>query len=67
MLVGATLDVAICDVVGGSTYTFVVWDGHPLDEEAQHGLARYRGYADDLCARIADTTPSTGSRRNTEK
>jgi hypothetical protein len=40
------------DVVGGSTYTFVVCDGHPLDEEAQRGLARYREWADDLRARI---------------
>src|SRR5205823_3443393 len=40
------------DSVGGSTYTFVVWDGHPLDEEAQRGLARYREYADDLRGRI---------------
>jgi hypothetical protein len=40
------------DVVGGSTYTFVVWDGHPLDEEAQRCLARNREYADDLRARI---------------
>ena len=40
------------DVVGGSTYTFVVWEGHPMDEEAQRGLARYREFADDLRARI---------------
>jgi hypothetical protein len=40
------------DVVGGSTYTFVVWDGHPLDEEAQRGLSRYREQADDLRARV---------------
>ena len=40
------------DVIGGSTYTFVVWDGHPLDEEAQQGLAHYRQHADELRARI---------------
>jgi hypothetical protein len=40
------------DVVGGSTYTFVVWEGHPMDEEAQRGLSRYREQADDLRARI---------------
>jgi hypothetical protein len=40
------------DVVGGSTYTFVVWDGHPMDDEAQRGLARYREQADELRARI---------------
>jgi hypothetical protein len=40
------------DVVGGSTYTFVVWDGHPFDDEAQRRLAVYREQADDLRARI---------------
>lgn len=42
----------LADEVGGSTYTFVVWDGHPLKEEAVAGLARYRQHADDLRARI---------------
>jgi hypothetical protein len=40
------------DVIGGSTYTFVVWDGHPLDAEVSTGLARYRERADDLRARV---------------
>jgi len=40
------------DAVGGSTYTFVVWEGHPLEEEVLRGLARYRQQGDNLRERV---------------
>jgi hypothetical protein len=40
------------DMVGGSTYTFVVWDGHPLESEARAQLAQFRQKQSDLRKRI---------------
>jgi hypothetical protein len=40
------------DVVGGSTYTFDVWPGHPLEEEARALLARTREVAGALRKRV---------------
>jgi hypothetical protein len=40
------------DVVGGSTYAFVVWDGHPLEDEVVKSLAHYRARSDELRARV---------------
>jgi len=40
------------DTIGGSTYTFVTWPGHPLDAEVLGGLAQFRERADDLRARV---------------
>lgn len=42
----------IADAVGGSTYTFVVWDGHPLQEEVEGRLRLYRQASDDLRGRV---------------
>jgi len=40
------------DRIGGSTYTFVTWPGHPLQAEVLGGLAQFRERADDLRARV---------------
>src|SRR6185295_15994812 len=36
------------DRIGGSTYTFEVWDGHPLAERVYEQLARYRAATTEL-------------------
>jgi hypothetical protein len=40
------------DTVGGSTYTFAVWPGHPLREEVVGSLHRLREQSTDLRARV---------------
>jgi hypothetical protein len=40
------------DVVGGSTYTFVVWSGHPLEREVHAQLAQFRQAQSDLRRRV---------------
>jgi hypothetical protein len=40
------------DCVGGSTYTYQVWPGHPLENEVRGTLARYRAAQSDLRARV---------------
>jgi len=40
------------DTIGGSTYTFVVWDGHPLEDEALLSLKEFRKRSDELRTRI---------------
>jgi hypothetical protein len=51
------------DATGGGTYTFDVWPGHPLEDEARTMLARTRAQVIDLRARIdahnqGETAPS---------
>lgn len=40
------------DVIGGSTYTFVVWPGHPHEQEVLETLAKYRATESDLRKRV---------------
>jgi hypothetical protein len=40
------------DQIGGSTYSFDVWPGHPNEQEALGHLARFREHTSDLRARI---------------
>ena len=40
------------DATGGGTYTFDVWPGHPLEEEARTMLAKVRAQVIDLRARV---------------
>ena len=42
------------DVVGGSTYTFDVWKGHPLADEVYGALAELRQRLGDLRARVEE-------------
>jgi hypothetical protein len=44
---------ALDDLVGGSTYTIDVWQGHPLAEEAYGTLGRVRSMLSDLRSRVA--------------
>jgi len=43
---------ALDDSVGGSTYTYEVWPGHPLESEARSVLSRFRAAQSDLRKRI---------------
>jgi hypothetical protein len=43
---------SLTDRVGGSTYTFEVWPGHPLEQEAYATLANMRESLSDLRRRI---------------
>lgn len=38
--------------VGGSTYTFDIWEGHPLEDEVQGSLARFRAAHSQLRQRV---------------
>jgi hypothetical protein len=40
------------DATGGGTYTFDVWPGHPLEQEARGMLAAVRDEVCDLRARV---------------
>lgn len=40
------------DAIGGSTWSFDVWPGHPLDAEAKSVLKRVRAMIEDLRSRI---------------
>lgn len=42
------------ETVGGSTYSFDVWPGHPLESEALSQLQKFRTQSSDLRQRIAD-------------
>ena len=55
------------DVVGGSTFSLDIWDGHPLEREALDTLSRVRAQVESLRSRIdahnAQATPGTGQKR----
>ena len=40
------------DHIGGSTYHFDVWDGHPLEQDVLGLLSELRGRALALCERV---------------
>ena len=40
------------DTVGGSTYTFVIWPGHPLEQEVLSQLSQYRQQQSALRSRV---------------
>jgi hypothetical protein len=42
------------DETGGSTYTFVIWPGHPHEDEVAGELARYRARQTALRAKVDD-------------
>ncbi len=42
------------ETVGGSTYSFDVWPGHPLEAEALAQLKRFRSQCSELRQRVAD-------------
>ena len=49
------------DEVGGSTYTYEVWPGHPLEQEARRQLSRFRQAHTDLRKRIRAHNDSIGN------
>jgi hypothetical protein len=48
------------DVVGGSTYTFDVWPGHPLELEVKEQLARFRRQCGELRRRVTEHNEQVG-------
>jgi hypothetical protein len=48
------------DTVGGSTYTFVVWDGHPLERDVYGHLARFRKEQSELRQRVDAHNKASG-------
>lgn len=48
------------DRVGGSTYTFDVWEGHPMAEEVSGWLRGFRDRAADLRARLEAYNAKSG-------
>jgi hypothetical protein len=42
----------LADSVGGSTFTFDLWDGHPMQDEVLGHLARMRTLGLELQARL---------------
>ncbi len=54
------------DVVGGSTWSLDLWDGHPLEEEVLGTLARVRAEVEDLRSRV-DAQNATASAEPTKR
>jgi len=48
------------DVVGGSTYAFDVWEGHPLETEVKAQLAKMRKACGELRQRVDDYNRTQG-------
>ena len=48
------------DIVGGSTWSLDLWDGHPLEAEAQGTLSRVRGELEALRQRVDEHTQTVG-------
>jgi hypothetical protein len=48
------------DRVGGSTYTFEVWDGHPFAERVYGHLARYRATTSELRGQVDQHNDKNG-------
>ncbi|MGC4087440.1 MAG: hypothetical protein QM756_06030 [Polyangiaceae bacterium] len=55
------------DVVGGSTYTFDVWPGHPLEAEVKAQLARVRRDCGELRQRVDEHNRGVERRPNYEQ
>ncbi|MGC4092904.1 MAG: hypothetical protein QM756_34465 [Polyangiaceae bacterium] len=59
------------DVVGGSTWSLELWDGHPLEQEAVATLTRIREQVENLRQRIdshrATTEQATGEQATAKK
>ena len=51
---------SVRDLVGGSTYTFVVWSGHPLEDEVTSELGLYRKRASELRRRVDEHNREQG-------
>jgi hypothetical protein len=47
-------------VVGGSTYSFNVWPGHPFEEEARSTLQQFRTRCSDLRQRVQQFNDRNG-------
>ena len=54
------LDTAPTDTVGGSTYTFDLWDGHPYEEEVLGLLRETRERVSELREKVTDVNDEDG-------
>jgi hypothetical protein len=59
---GSTQGAGASDIVGGSTYAFDIWPGHPLEEEVKGQLADMRRRASELRQRVDAHNQSHGLR-----
>jgi hypothetical protein len=48
------------DTIGGSTYTFAVWEGHPMEHEVVGELGRYRKRMSDLRREVDEYNEQEG-------
>jgi hypothetical protein len=55
------------DVIGGSTYSFDVWPGHPLELEVKEQLARLRRQCGELRQRVTEHNEQVGIRPSYEQ
>ena len=55
------------DTVGGSTYTYAVWPGHPLEDEVKGTLRRFRTACSELRKRVDDINAREGVPVNYEQ
>lgn len=51
---------AVSDIVGGSTYAYDVWPGHPLEAEVKRQLGEMRSRASELRRRVDEHNQSHG-------
>jgi hypothetical protein len=63
----SALGAAPDDVVGGSTYAFDVWPGHPLEDEVKGQLSRMRTQASALRQRVDAYNRTSGLARDYER
>jgi len=59
-----SLAASDADVVGGSTYSFDIWPGHPLEAEVKHQLKDFRKRASELRRRVEEHNQQHGIERD---
>src|SRR5262245_45803678 len=64
---GMSAEANASDEVGGSTYTFAVWQGHPMREEVRTSLTRFRAAWRDLRSRVSEYNMQHGVPANYEQ
>jgi hypothetical protein len=57
---GSNAEASASDEVGGSTFTFAVWQGHPLRDEVRTSLSRFRAAWLDLRSRVREYNTEHG-------
>jgi hypothetical protein len=55
------------NIVGGSTYTFEVWPGHPLEDQVKRQLETLRQQCHELRKQVSDHNAQHGVQRQHEQ